>query len=94
MPILDLSRARWRKSSRSTAGNNACCVEVAMVDATWRKSSRSTAGNDAACVEVAFGGPGAALRDSKNPAGPALVLPGTAWRRFLAAARQGSLDVG
>ncbi|GDY31145.1 DUF397 domain-containing protein [Gandjariella thermophila] len=94
MSIVDQSRVRWRKSSRSGAGNNAACVEVGMVDAAWRKSSRSTAGNNAACVEVAFGGPGAAVRDSKNPTGPVLVVPAVAWRALLGAAKQGRLDHG
>lgn len=29
MPTLDLSQARWRKSSRSNNGNNGNCVEIA-----------------------------------------------------------------
>jgi hypothetical protein len=29
--VVDLSRARWRKSSRSGGGNNTDCVEVAFV---------------------------------------------------------------
>jgi Domain of unknown function (DUF397) len=29
MSTVDLRGARWRKSSRSSAGNNANCVEVA-----------------------------------------------------------------
>lgn len=39
----------------------------------WRKSGRSADTNT--CVEVAIAGPAAALRDSKNPTGPALTLP-------------------
>ncbi len=46
MSFPDLSRARWRKSSYSSA--NGACVEVA---ATWRKSSYSSANGQ--CVEVA-----------------------------------------
>ncbi|GAA4539772.1 DUF397 domain-containing protein [Amycolatopsis samaneae] len=38
----------------------------------WRKSSYSGTTSD--CVEVAFEGSAAAVRDSKDPAGGALVL--------------------
>ncbi|MBM7770567.1 hypothetical protein JOD54_000771 [Actinokineospora baliensis] len=41
--------------------------------AEWRKSSAS--GGNGQCVEVAFGGDLAALRDSKNSTGPAVVVP-------------------
>lgn len=85
MSTVDLSRARWRKSSRSNTGNNGNCVEVAACHADWRKSSYSNGGNNGACVEVAFGGPASAVRDSKNTTGPALVFQADAWRRFLAA---------
>ncbi|MGW5052031.1 DUF397 domain-containing protein [Actinokineospora sp. NPDC004072] len=46
-----------------------------LTDAAWRKSSRSGAvGN---CVELAPLGGFTAVRDSKCPAGPALVFPGS-----------------
>ncbi|MGH3549984.1 MAG: DUF397 domain-containing protein [Pseudonocardiaceae bacterium] len=84
MPVLDLSGARWRKSSRSS--NVANCVEVAFLDgARWRKSTRSS--DQANCVEVAFAGPVVALRDSKNPTGGALTIPPHAWIAFTAALR-------
>jgi Domain of unknown function (DUF397) len=87
MSTVDLSRARWRKSSRSNGGINGDCVEIALLDVEWRKSSRSNGGNNGACVEVAFSGSAAAIRDSKNPAGPALVLPVGAFQAVIAAAR-------
>lgn len=40
--------------------------------ANWRKSSYS--GTESDCVEVAFGATRAAVRDSKDPDGGALVL--------------------
>lgn len=47
----------------------------------WRKSSRSGGGQN--CVEVAHHLPGAVtVRDSKDPAGPALVFTKVAWRIF------------
>lgn len=76
MYALDLSTARWRKSSRSTDQPN--CVEVAHV---WRKSSRSS--TNANCVEVAFAGPAVAVRDSKQAGGPVLAFPGGGWAAFL-----------
>ena len=46
--------------------------------AVWRKSSYS--GQTGDCVEVADNLPGVlAVRDSKDPAGPALMLAPVAW---------------
>lgn len=88
MPALDLSGARWHKSSRST--NNANCVEVAFLDgALWHKSSRS--GSVSNCVEVAFAGPVVALRDSKNPSGSVLTIPLPDWTAFTLALRTDDL---
>ncbi|HEY7485118.1 MAG TPA: DUF397 domain-containing protein [Streptosporangiaceae bacterium] len=48
----------------------------------WRKSSQS-GGDEGACVELS-GLPGAvAVRDSKDPDGPRLVLPRPAFRALL-----------
>ena len=52
-------------------------------DAQWRKSSRSGGGGDGNCVEVAFVSEDVAVRDSKDPGGPALAFPADSWRRFL-----------
>jgi hypothetical protein len=48
--------------------------------AQWRKSSYS--GNTGNCIEVSVLGPAIAVRDSKNPVGPALTFLPNAWRRF------------
>jgi hypothetical protein len=56
--------------------------------AVWRKAAASTnAGN---CVEVAVGLPGVvAVRDSKDPHGPALTFTPADWRAFAARIRSG-----
>ena len=65
---MDLSRVRWRPSSRSDTGSGGNCVEVAIAeDAT-------------------------AVRDSKEPGGPALVFGPAQWQDFLTSARNGTLD--
>jgi len=57
--------------------------------ATWRRSSRSS--DTANCVEVAVAGFAVGVRDSKDPDGPALVLPTTAWTHFVAAISSGHI---
>ena len=60
---MDLTRAEWRKSSRS--GDNG--------------------GN---CVEVTRNLPGiVAVRDSKDPGGPVLIVSTDAWASFVARLR-------
>jgi len=57
--------------------------------AVWRKSSYSS-GNGGNCVEVAdLPGGGFAMRDSKNPQGPALKFTRAEWEAFLAGVRAG-----
>jgi len=58
-------------------------------DARWRKSSRS-GGSGGDCVEVAGNLPGVvAVRDSKDPAGPALLIAPAAWAAFTARVKSG-----
>jgi Domain of unknown function (DUF397) len=49
--------------------------------AMWRKSSFSN--GQANCVEVAMLPDAVAVRDSKDPAGPALVFTPAEWDAFL-----------
>ncbi|MEV5409403.1 DUF397 domain-containing protein [Thermopolyspora sp. NPDC052614] len=56
--------------------------------AEWRKSRRSN--DTGACVEVATNLPGiVAMRDSKNPDGPALAFTPAEWSAFVADLRDG-----
>jgi hypothetical protein len=85
---MNLTRAGWRKSSRS-GDNGGNCVEVA----TWRKSSRSGS-NGGNCVEVAQDLPHVvAVRDSKNPDGRRLVVAPTAWQAFTSLVKSGQHDL-
>ncbi|MGW1268140.1 DUF397 domain-containing protein [Streptomyces sp. NPDC002491] len=58
----------------------------------WTKSSFSGGSND--CVEVAHGVLPMALpvRDSKVPAGPAVVFGGAAWGALVDAVKRGDLS--
>lgn len=82
-----LSLGTWKKSSYS-GNSGGQCIEVA----TWCKSTHS--GNSGGGrVEVAADVPsGIAVRDSKNPSGPALLLTQARWRAFLADIKAGRLD--
>lgn len=59
--------------------------------AQWRKSSHSN-GSGGLCLEVADGLPGVVpVRDSKFADGPVLVVPATAWARFITSVTNGHL---
>ncbi|MEU3407463.1 DUF397 domain-containing protein [Streptomyces sp. NPDC006670] len=69
----------WRKSSHS-GNENGSCVEVIN---GWRKSSYS-GDESGSCVEVLDSHPTAVpVRDSKDPTGPALLIPAAAWVSFV-----------
>lgn len=62
---------------------------VDLAGVRWRKSSFSGGGGDNDnCVEVALVEAAAALRDSKNSAGPVLLLSGSAWVALREVGRQ------
>ncbi|MDF5754666.1 DUF397 domain-containing protein [Spongiactinospora sp. TRM90649] len=64
--------------------------EVNLNAAIWRKATAST-DMGGQCVEVATNLPGiVAVRDSKNPAGPALLFSPTEWNRFLSTLKAGT----
>jgi len=61
--------------------------------ATWRKSSYS-GGNGGNCVEVAGNLPGiVAVRDSKDPHGPALIFTPDEWRTFATGVKAGEFNL-
>lgn len=59
--------------------------------ARWRTSSR-TSGGQSNCVELACGTNSMAVRDSKNPSGPALLLGSGEWSTLLSSVKSGLLD--
>ncbi|MFI1097062.1 DUF397 domain-containing protein [Streptomyces sp. NPDC020917] len=64
----------------------------ALSAADWYKSSYSNAQGE--CVEAARVGAGAmAVRDSKDPQGPALLFTAEAWTAFTHAVREGELPL-
>ncbi|MFJ9596482.1 DUF397 domain-containing protein [Streptomyces virginiae] len=80
--IQKLTGAQWRKSSYS-GSNGGECVECAPIDgAAWRKASYSgNSGGD--CVEVAAQPCRVAVRDSKDPDGPAFTVGTAAFAAFV-----------
>lgn len=78
---VEVAFGAWLKSSYSGADAN--CVEVA--NGTWHKSSFSEA--DSNCVEVTHAEQAAAIRDSKSPDGPHLVVPLAAFQELITSQR-------
>ncbi|MGW1847237.1 DUF397 domain-containing protein [Streptomyces sp. NPDC001966] len=64
-------------------------IPIASSLSGWRKSSHS--GNEGgSCVEVLDNYPsGVAVRDSKNPHGPAPIFPAAGWTSFVASLKDG-----
>ncbi|WP_174184687.1 DUF397 domain-containing protein [Nocardia barduliensis] len=66
-------------------------MTIDLADAQWFKSSRSSA--QEACVQVAWLAAGhVGVRDSKNPAGPALIFAPSDWDAFAAGVRDGEFN--
>ncbi|MFD5453582.1 DUF397 domain-containing protein [Streptomyces olivaceus] len=86
MREIDLSNARWRKSSHSGGDGGEDCVEAAYDfpgAARWRKSTYSN-GDGGNCLEVTDGVPGVVpVRDSKVSDGPVVVVGAAAWGVFV-----------
>lgn len=67
-------------------------LRVDLNRAQWHKSTRSGADSDN-CVEVAFVDDAIAVRDSKNPTGPALIFTAAEWDAFVHGAKDGEFDL-
>ncbi|MCA2228598.1 DUF397 domain-containing protein [Nonomuraea aurantiaca] len=66
--------------------------ELNLGKAEWRKATAS--GDNGQCVEVATNLPNVvAVRDSKNPTGPALIFTRDEWAAFLHGAAHGEFDI-
>lgn len=61
--------------------------ESYLSDAVWRKSTRSSAQGQ--CVEVAALHGATAVRDSKHPTGPALIVTPGEWDAFVGGVQDG-----
>ncbi|MFF3318048.1 DUF397 domain-containing protein [Streptomyces sp. NPDC003035] len=81
---------RWRKSSYSGSDGGECVECAPLGAAAWRKSSFSgSSGGE--CVEVADLTAHVAVRDSKNPDGPAFLATPAAFSAFVTATAEGLL---
>ncbi|MBX9425540.1 MULTISPECIES: DUF397 domain-containing protein [Streptomyces] len=81
---------RWRKSSYSGSDGGDCVECAPLGTAAWRKSSFS--GSDGGeCIEVADLTAHVAVRDSKNPGGPAFLATPAAFTAFVGAAAEGRI---
>ncbi|MFJ9414165.1 DUF397 domain-containing protein [Streptomyces sp. NPDC101227] len=93
MSRYTLATVQWRKSSYSDH-NGGDCIEVGHDfpgAVRWRKSSYSSGASDN-CVEVRDDIPGVVpVRDSKDPHGPALVIPAAGWTAFVTSVKNGAL---
>jgi hypothetical protein len=62
-----------------------------LVGAAWRKSTRS-GDNGGSCVEVTGFAASVAVRDSKDPSGPAVLFDHRSWSAFIDGVSAGSFD--
>ncbi|MFE3069935.1 DUF397 domain-containing protein [Streptomyces sp. NPDC059247] len=83
-----LGTAAWRKSTYSGSDGGDCVECAPLGTAAWQKSTYSgdTGGE---CVEVADLTAHIAVRDSKNPEGPAFRTSAVAFTAFVGAVAEG-----
>ncbi|MGP4001211.1 DUF397 domain-containing protein [Streptomyces sp. 8N706] len=87
-----LGGAQWRKSSYSGDDGGQCVECAPLGGAQWYKSSHSS-DTGGECVEVAAVPCTVAIRDSKDPSGPALTFTRDAFTAFVSAAANGEFPV-
>jgi len=90
--------AHRHNSASSKAGASPQADVRSMADAglkaaVWKKSSRSNGNGGNNCVEVAQLDTAIAVRDSKDPSGPALIFNSASWTEFLNSAKDGEFDI-
>ncbi|KJY16837.1 MULTISPECIES: DUF397 domain-containing protein [Streptomyces] len=79
---VNLLGVQWRKASYSSTNGGECVECAPLGGAAWRKASySSTNGGD--CVEVAAQPCRVAVRDSKDPDGPAFTVGAAAFAAFV-----------
>jgi hypothetical protein len=65
-------------------------VDGELAGRQWRKSNRSNSAG--ACVEISTLDELVAVRNSKDPEGPVLVLTAEEWRAFMNSLKRGEFD--
>ncbi|MEV4442737.1 DUF397 domain-containing protein [Streptomyces sp. NPDC049577] len=73
--------------TRNPAGDTR--PELDLANATWQSSSRGARGD----VQIAFVEGFVAMRNGRNPDGPALIFSPGEWRGFVLGARDGEFDL-
>jgi hypothetical protein len=88
-------RTVYTQSQESEGGLVVRAIDSVLVRSPaleWRKSRASENGEN--CVEVAVTGPSVWIRDSRDKAGPVLVVEYGRWREFVERVRDGELTGG
>jgi len=89
MPAHRHNSAGLNAASFNPAGSQ---LEASLKNAVWKKSRRSNGNGGNNCVEVAQLDTAVAVRDSKDPSGPALIFSSASWAEFLSSAKDGEFS--
>jgi hypothetical protein len=80
------------RATRKGDGTKMTGHDVDLTGAVWFKSTHSNTGGN--CVEVCTGMPDVvAIRDSKDPTGPALTFAPDQWRTFVQGIKRGEFSL-